>query len=313
MKNSNNELLSLKPIQKFINGLGEQIKKYLGRSRACVVGVGDDGVLYGKGLYQWLCRERGGRKINFTTMDDTGQGLEEEKLKGAKVLLIDNDIVTGTAFHRTMNFIRKRKEKLKIKDIKFAVLCDRIGLADFSIEQYPSPSHWNIKDLDRTDLEIIRSLSQDGRKSFVEIAKEVGLSSVGVKKRVERLLKKDILKIQASLNTEKFYTTSATVGIEAGPKTISDLIKKFSACPLAYNLVKVSGHRNLIVDFIAPNPKRINDLIEKQIRSNLKIRYLEVNLGELPIIPKSHFLPNFQDPSQKCPCQKRCNECEYFL
>lgn len=309
----NDELLTLKPIQKFIKGLGKQIKKYFGRDKACIIGIGDDGFLYGKGLYQWLCKRGNCQKITFTAMDDTGQGLEEQKLRGRKALLVDNDIITGTAYHRTMNFLRKRKDRLKIKDIKFAVLCDRMALADFSIEQYPSPSSWNIKDLDRTDMEIIRSLSQDGRKSFVEIAKEVGLSSVGVKKRVERLLEKDLLKIQSSLNTEKFYTTSATVGIEAEPKTISNLIKKFESCPLVYNLVKVSGHHNLIVDFIAPNPKRINDLIEKQIRANPKIRYLDVNLGELPIIPKGHFLPNFTDSSQKCPCQDKCNECEYFL
>jgi len=176
------------------------------------------------------------------------------------------------------------------------------------------PSSLNLKQLDTIDLGIIKSLSQDGRKTFVEIAKETGLTPVGIKKRVERLIEKEILKIQGLLNTEKFYQVSATIGIEADPDTISKLIKKFENCPLVYNLIKISsGHHNLILDIISPDQKRISDLIEKQIRSEPKIKYLEVDLGELPIIPKVHSLPHFVDKSKKCPCERKCNECEYFL
>ncbi len=306
-----NTFLELKPIQKFIGGVGKGVEKYLGKDKACIVGLEDDGVFYGKGLYQWLSNK--GRDITFTTMDDYGKGLDEDKVKGRKVLLVDNDIVTGKAYRRAKNAIIEKKEKLKIKDVKFAVLCDRVKVADFSVEDYPMPSSWNLKDLDSVDLEIIKSLSENGRKSFVEIAHEIGLTPVGIKKRVERLLDREILRIQAALNTEKFYSVSATVGIEADPKTISKLIKKFENCPLVYNLVKVSGHHNLIIDFIAPNSKRITDLIEKQIRLDPKIRYLEVDLGDLPIRPKIHFLPNLADKSKNCPCATKCNECEYFL
>jgi len=304
-------LLNLKPIKKFIDGVGGKVKKYFGKDRGCIIGLEDDGIFYGKGLYQWISQEN--KKINFTTMNDDGKGLEEDKVERRKVLLVDNDIITGKAYQKAMNSILKKKKKLKIKDIKFAVLCDRMRLADFSVEGYPMPSSWNLKQLDMIDLEIIKTLSQDGRKTFVEIAKETGLTPVGIKNRIERLIEKEILKIQGLLNTEKFYSTSATIGIDTDPDTISKLIKKFENCPLVYNLVKVSGHHNLIVDIIAPNQKRIIDLIEKQIRSEPKIRYLEVDLGELPIIPKGHSLSSFADKSKKCPCQIKCNECEYFL
>jgi len=304
--------LNLKPIQKFIDGVGAKVKKYFGKDKGCVVGLEDDGVFYGEGLYQWLSKKD--KKITFTTMDDAGKGLEEEKVRGRKILLVDNDIITGRAYQNTMNLMMRKKEKLKIKDIKFAVLCDRMHFADFSVEDYPMPSSWDLKSLDRIDLEIIKALSQDGRKTFVEIAKEIGLTPVGIKNRVERLMKKEILKIQGFLNTEKFYSISAAVGLDADPNTISKLIKKFENCPLVYSLIKISGgHHNLILDIVAPNQQRITDLIEKQIRAEPKIRYLEVDLGELPIKPKTHSLPNFVDQSKKCPCQVKCNECEYFL
>lgn len=309
--NNNNNLLTFKPIQKFIQGLGKKIEGYFGKDKAAIVGLEDDGVFYGRGLYQWLCQKK--KNLTFTTMDDSGRGLEEEKIKGRKLLLVDNDIITGTAYRRTMNFFTKRAKQFGLKEIKFAVLCDRVGLADFALTEYPSASYLNIKDLDRIDLEILKVLSQDGRKTFVSVAKTIDLTPVATKKRMERLLNREILKIQAGLNTEKFYNSSASIGLEADFGTVNKLIKKFENCPLVYNLVKVSGHHNLIIDLIAPNQKRIIDLIEKQIRTEPKIRYLEVNIGELPVVPKSHFLPNFIDPSKKCPCQKPCYECEYFL
>lgn len=307
-----NTLLNLKPIRKFIEGVGRDIEEYFGKDKGCIIGLEDDGIFYGEGLYLWLSEKN--KNIIFFGMDDCGKGLEEDKVRERKVLIIDNDIVTGKAYRTVMDFMRKKKKSLKIKDIKFAVLCDRMKMADFSVEDYPAPSSWSLKNLDKIDLEIIKALSQDGRERFVEIAKKIGLTPVGIKNRVEKLIEQDILRIKGQLNIEKFYTVSATIGIEAPPEVISKLITKFENCPLVYSLIRVSsGDHNLIIGIVAPNIKRINDLVRKQIRSESEIRSIHVNLGELPVMPKGHLLPNFSEKSKKCLCRERCNECEYFL
>lgn len=307
-----NTLLSLKPIRKFIDGIGREVLDYFGRDKGCVIGLEDDGVFYGEGLYHWLVKKN--KNVTFATMDDYGKGLEKNKVIGRKVLLIDNDIVTGKAYRIVMKFMREKREKLKIKDIKFAVLCDRMKVADFSVEDYPAPVSWSLESLDEIDLEIIKELSQDGRKRFVDIAKKTGLTPVGVKNRVEKLIENEILNIRALLNIEKFYFVSATIGIEAPPDLISRLIKKFENCPLVYNLIRVSsGEHNLIIGIVAPNLKRINDLVKKQIRNEPKIRNIHVNFGELPIIPKGHLPANLSEISKRCFCEERCNECEHFL
>jgi len=308
-----NTLLSHKPIKKFIKGVGEDIIKYLDRDKACVIGLEDDGVFYGEGLYEWLSQKK--KNVTFTTMDDYGKGLEQEKVKGRKVLLVDNDVVTGKAYKTVIAFMREKKERLKIKDIKFAVLCDRMKMADFSVEDYPAPISWSLGSLDEINLEIVKSLSQNGRRRFVDIAKKTGLTPVGVGDRVKKLIEHDVLKIQGLLSIEKFYSVSATIGVEAPSRVASKLIKKFENCPLVYNLVSFpSGHhQNLIIGIIAPNLKRINDLIAKQLRSELGIRSIEADIGELPIVPKGHLLSVFSEKSKKCLCEKRCNECEYFL
>jgi len=279
-----NILLKLRPIQKFVNGVGQDIKKYFGRDRGCVIGLEDDGVFYGEGLYQWL-RERKANVV-FTTMEDDGKGLEEEKVKGRKALLVDNDIVTGKGYKRAMETMRLKKEKLKIKDIKYAVLCDRTGLSDFSVEGYSACAPWSLERIDGIDLKIIQALSEDGRKSFVEIAKKTKLSPVGVKNRVERLIDGGVLKIQGLLNMEKVYSVSAHIIIEADNNTISRLVEKFEKSPLVYHLVKTSGRYNLMVSIATPNLESIENFIAKEIRSEPGVKHIEVNVGELPMVPK---------------------------
>ena len=280
-----NTLLKFKPIQKFIDGVGRDIKKFFRKDNGSIIGLGDDGVFYGLGLYQWISQKN--KKINFTTMDDDGKGLEEEKIKGRKILIVDNDIITGKGYKRTMEMMRAKKERLKLKDIKFAVLCDRTGLADFSVEGYSTYALWGLERLDGLDLKIIQALSENGRKSFVDIAKGTGLSPVGIKNRVERLIDGGVLKIQGLLNMEKVYSVTAHIEIEADSKTINKLIEKFEKSPLVYHLVKTSGRYNLMVSIATPNLASIENFIAKEIRLEPEVKHIEVNVGELPIIPKN--------------------------
>jgi len=282
-----NTLLNLKPIQKFIDGVGKDVKKFFGKDKSCIVGLEDDGIFYALGLYEWLKN----KNLAFSTMDDDGRGLEEEKAKGRKILLVDNDIITGKGYKRAMEAMRLKKEKLGTKDVKYAVLCDRTGLADFSVEGYSAYAPWSLERLDGVDLKIIQALSEDGKKSFVEIAKGTGLSQVAIKNRVERLLKDKVLKIRGLLNMEKVYSVSAHIDIEADSKTINRLIEKFEKSPVVYHLVKTSGRYNLMVSIVTPNLESIENFIAKEIRSDLGVKHIEVNVGELPIIPKSWTPP----------------------
>lgn len=275
-------LLNLKPIQKFINGTGRDIKKFFGKDKGCIIYLLPDGVFYATALHQWL----NNKKITITTMEDDGTGLEEEKVKGRKVLIVDNDIITGKGYKKSMEAIRQRKEKLRIKDVKFAVLSDRIGLADFSVESYSAYAPWSLERLDGLDLKIIQALAQDGRKPLVEIAKGTGLSPVGIKNRVERLIAGGVLKVQGLLNMEKVFSVSAHIEIEADSKTINRLIEKFEKSPLVYHLVKISGRYNLLLSIATPNLESIENFITKEIREEPGVKYIEVYTGELPFIPK---------------------------
>lgn len=278
-------LAESKPVKKLVEGIGKDVQKYFEKDNGCVIGLGDDGLFYGLGFYQWISGQN--KNIVFATMDDDGGGLDEEMVKGRKVLIVDNDIVTGKGYKMAMGIMREKKERLKIKDVKFAVLCDRTGLADFSVEGYSAYAPWSLEKLDRIDLKIINELSQDGRRSFVEIAKKTGLSQVAIKNRVERLVAENFLKIQGQLNISKCYSVSAYIEIEADEETISKIIEKFEKSPLVYQLVKVAGKYSLLVSIVAQNLESIKTIVDKEIRKNPGVKNIDVTIGELPIIPKT--------------------------
>jgi Lrp/AsnC family transcriptional regulator for asnA, asnC and gidA len=282
-------ILKYNSIKKFIESLKEDILEYIGKDKVCIVGLGENGVFYGEGVYLWLKRQ--GYDVTFTTMDDYGQGLEEKKAKGRKILITDSHIITGHAYRNALETLRVKKDKLKIKDIKCAVMHDLRGFADFVAERYISP----VVKLDKKDLEIIEIISKDGRTPYTEIAQKIKLTPVATKLRIERLLNQGILRLKGVVNLEKFYSVSANIGMGVDSLTCEKLIEKLKENPLVYNLKKVSGsNKNLIVDIVAPNLKVIEEFLDSEIRREKGIYFIEVNTGGLPILPKEISFEEFK-------------------
>lgn len=281
-------LLELEPIQKFIASVGEDVEKFFGKDEGCIIYLRPDGAFYGIGLYEWLSRKK--KNLTLATMEDDGQGLEEQKAKGRKVLIVDNDIITGKGYKRSTEAIRIRKDRLNIQEVKFAVFSDRMGLADFSVAEYSSTPVWGFRDMDALDLKIIKYLSQDGRASFADIGKNIKLSSVAVKNRVDKLMEGGILIVRGELDINRFYTISACLFVEATPKAVQNLIEKLRGRPEVYHVAKRSGRHNLVFSILAQDIKSIEDFVDKEVRLAPGVSRVEVVVGELPVVPKT-FIP----------------------
>lgn len=278
-------LFNLDPIKKFIRAIGKDVQKYFGRDPSAIVHLQPDGMFYGVALFDWLKQKK--KNIILTTMQDDGKELEEKKVKGRKVLLVDNDIITGKGYKRSMEALRERKARLQIKDIKFATYTDRIGLADFSVWRYSPDTLWRLQELDVIDLNIISLLAGNGRMSFAQIATKVKLSQVAAKNRVDNLLKKDLLAIRGALVVSKFYTLSAGLQIEVDGKALDRLIAKLAKKQEIYHLVKRSGRLNLTVSMLARTIEDVEDFVEREVRSFPGVHNAEVFVGEIPVVPQT--------------------------
>jgi len=84
--------------------------------------------------------------------------------------------------------------------------------------------------MDSTDMKILSILQDDSRKSFVELAEELGLSETAVRNRVSRLIEKGVIKrftIQLDLDKIGKRISSIVcvrIGGEIGPIAASGLM-----------------------------------------------------------------------------------------
>lgn len=211
--------------------------------------------------------------VEFTK---TGNILRAYRLKTLKPILESSIILIASK--------KALKDKWKKKKIKNLVNVLKGALNEKFNELMFRES--DLKGMDEIDFKIIQILSQNGRESFVEMAEKIGLSPVGVKQRVKKLIKKGILQIRGCLSTGKFYSVSAQVMVEGTPEAISWLVKKLKNSPLVYQLVKTSGRYNLIVGIMTQSLRRIDEFISSEIITEPGVKHVEINVGELPILPE---------------------------
>ena len=278
------DILKYEPIQRFLKGVGEDVKKYFGKDPGCIVYLQPNGIWYALALHKWLSSQK--KNITLLAMQDDAADLKEKEVRGRKVLVVDGDVVTGKAYKRSMEGLRQRKEKLKIKDIKFATYIDRQDLADFSIWKYTPEAVWQLDRFDAKDLQIISFLGADGRMSFAQIGKKVRLSAVSVKNRFD-LLKERLLRVRAVLNIDQLYTMAAHLEVEGGEEAISALIEKLENRQEVYHIARVTGRYNLLISFLGRNLKDLDLLVEKEVRKTPGVNSLHVSIGEIPHFPKT--------------------------
>ena len=284
--NHDDFILSYKPVRRFIDGVGAGVLKYVGKDKVCVIGLGDDGIFYAEGLCVWLKKK--GVDTVLTEMDYDCSGLDETKTVGRKLIAVDNDIITGTAYRDVMEKMRMRQKDLRYKDIKYAVLCDRTRLADFSVDDYTTTAGSEIVKLDSMDFKILQVLAKNGRASFAEIAEETDLTVSGAKKRVEKLIDDGVAEVRGRINIQKFYSVAALINLEVDTDKLSVLISKLQKSQMVYFLGRIYDRKNLAVGVVASDLGQINDFVKKNIGGKEEgIHNILVHIGEIPILPQS--------------------------
>ncbi|MFH1586411.1 MAG: Lrp/AsnC family transcriptional regulator [Candidatus Diapherotrites archaeon] len=109
--------------------------------------------------------------------------------------------------------------------------------------------------LDKTDHKIIQCLLEDGRMSFSSIAKDVQLTDVAIKKRVERLKRKGVINsITADLNLKVLgYENPIFVQIRSEMGKTKNLVKRLSDFDYVIELYQILGEYNLLAKLVLPD------------------------------------------------------------
>ncbi len=171
--------------------------------------------------------------------------------------------------------------------------------------------------MDKIDWKLIKQLRSDGRKTYKELGEAIGFTSLGAKKRIAKLLKKNIIHISALVNTDALDLRLALILLEIeSAETMRKIIDRYSKCPRVINFFTTMGGYNLIALVMAEDQATLeSESMEKcALRSGEGIRrsefYLIGRVHHYPFLPlKADALKEKGDIT---PCGVQCKDCPSF-
>lgn len=171
--------------------------------------------------------------------------------------------------------------------------------------------------MDDTDKKLISKLQENGRTSLSEIGQELGMSHVAVSKRLDKLVKSDLVKISAGVNSESMDMKVLFLGLETENMDIAEKIKKkYANCPRLLMFAPVTGTYNLFAMMVAEDTWSLESILGTcSMRAEPGIRKSETWFGNAPLIPK--FLPINLAPEPtgtgKSQCKADCEKCNRYI
>jgi len=126
----------------------------------------------------------------------------------------------------------------------------------------PKPMH-----LDDVSKAIIEQLQTDGRRSYAEIGKAVGLSEAAVRQRVQKLTDSGVMQVVAVTDPMQLgFYRQAMVGVRASGDT-RDLADRLAALPEVDYVVLTAGSFDILVEVVRENDEELISLLNSRIRS----------------------------------------------
>lgn len=121
--------------------------------------------------------------------------------------------------------------------------------------------------LDDVSKKIIEQLQTDGRRSYAEIGKAVGLSEAAVRQRVQRLTESGVMQVVAVTDPMQLgFYRQAMIGIRATGDT-RVLADKLAAIPSVDYVVLTAGSFDILVEVVCENDEELIALLNSQIRN----------------------------------------------
>ncbi|MFW9941985.1 MAG: Lrp/AsnC family transcriptional regulator [Candidatus Thorarchaeota archaeon] len=175
--------------------------------------------------------------------------------------------------------------------------------------------------LDKIDKQIIKELYKTGRKSLMSLSRIITksnrekMSHAGISKRISKLEKTEILKVQANLNVRALNYKVAFILMEMeNYEQVKNIIEAYSDCPRIFLLAHVTGQYNLIMGIVGQNMDVINRYINYCGPTNKKgiLHSASIFVSDF-ILPKFLPLKLFSQKSNESNCGNICEDCSAYL
>ena len=168
---------------------------------------------------------------------------------------------------------------------------------------------------DKINLTILKALSEDGRSSYSEIARTLGLSQVAIKNRIEELVKNKTIQIRAEFNFTEFNLKLGLILLEIEYDNYDYIVNVYRNCPRVIYYFSLMGQYNLAVLFYGEDQNTFETILNSCMLYNLTgIR--KSNLLMIGNINEPLFFPlkfnKLNSESEDSPCGICCKKCKRF-
>lgn len=174
------------------------------------------------------------------------------------------------------------------------------------LEEFKKKTGFNDKlGLDDRDNTILSMVQNDPLISQEVIAKKIKLSQPSVGARIRKLREKGILH---TVNGVNFKVADLVLGkIDIVTTDTVSIIRQFKDCPFFVNGLVTSGKYNLCLLFTSIDIKRLEGIVNCHLRTNPKIKEMEMNI--VISTAKDFVLPlNIDyDNKEQISCGQDCN------
>jgi Lrp/AsnC family transcriptional regulator for asnA, asnC and gidA len=120
--------------------------------------------------------------------------------------------------------------------------------------------------LDEVSKAIIEQLQTDGRKSYAEIGKAVGLSEAAVRQRVQKLTDSGVMQVVAVTDPMQLgFYRQAMIGVRVSGDTtvVAERLSRLSSVDY---VVLTAGSFDILAEVVCENDEDLIELLNKQIR-----------------------------------------------
>lgn len=120
--------------------------------------------------------------------------------------------------------------------------------------------------LDAVSKAIIEQLQDDGRRSYAEIGKAVGLSEAAVRQRVQKLIETGVMQVVAVTDPLQLgFSRQAMIGIRSTGDTtrVAEALGQIDAVDY---VVLTAGSFDLLAEVVCEDDEHLIELLNEQIR-----------------------------------------------
>ena len=126
-----------------------------------------------------------------------------------------------------------------------------------------------MREVDKLDLKILKMLQEDGRLPFTEMAQKLKLSESTIRKRVQALKEKGVIK-KFTIEVDPFrigMRTVAIVGVDVDPTKLLEAAQKLCEIREVRSVATSTGDHMIMTEIWARDGRELTKLISEKVGS----------------------------------------------